>query len=122
VIDNHVISNELEQYYVPGFVKIRTDVLTIIPDYITAHNTMDHYPIFSQYNLEGSVTSVPNISAIQLGIITFPNPFNEELNIKATKTLTEVQLKLMNVEGQILNAQHYDTIASGSTIRPVLPT
>jgi hypothetical protein len=83
---------------------------------------MEHYPIFSQYNLEGSVTSVPNISATQLGIITFPNPFNEELNIKATKTLTEVQLKLMNVEGQILNAQHYDTIASGSTIRPVLPT
>jgi hypothetical protein len=122
VVDNHVISNELEQYYVPGSVKIRTDVLTIIPDYITAHNTSDHYPVFSQYNLAGIVTAVPNISTSELGIVAFPNPFKEELNLKATKNLTQIQMKLMNMQGQILNTQHYNIISAGSTIHPALPS
>lgn len=121
VIDNHVISNELEQYYVAGSAKIRTDVVTIVPDYVTAHTTSDHYPVFSQYNL-GVTTAVPNVTASELGIITFPNPFKEQLNIKATKTLTQVQMKLMNVQGQILNTQYYNIIASGSTVQPTLPS
>jgi hypothetical protein len=121
VIDNHVISNELEEYYVPGSVKIRTDVTTIIPDYITAHNTSDHYPVFSKYNLTGAVTSVPNISASELGIITFPNPFAGEINIRAMKTLTQVQLKLINMQGQVLSEQQINRIIEGATIQPHFP-
>jgi Secretion system C-terminal sorting domain len=122
VIDNHIISNELEQYYVPGSAKIRTDVTTIIPDYITAHNTSDHYPVFSQYNLAGVFTSVPNISATELGIITFPNPFKGEINIKATKSLTQVQLKIINMQGQVLSEQQFTRIAEGTIVQPYLPS
>ncbi|MFZ1534117.1 MAG: endonuclease/exonuclease/phosphatase, partial [Chitinophagaceae bacterium] len=44
VIDNHVISNEVVPFYVLNSAQIRTDVTTIVPDYVTAHNTSDHYP------------------------------------------------------------------------------
>ena len=121
VVDNHVISNEVTPFYVLNSAKVRTDVTTIVPDYITAHNTSDHYPVFSQYSLAGIITSVPAISANELGLKVSPNPFYGELRITATKTLNNVRLRLLNAQGQVIGTQSYGTITTGSTVKPVFP-
>lgn len=121
VIDNHIISNELEPFYIPGSAKIRTDVTSIVPDYVTAHNTSDHYPVFSNYNLAGVVTGVQNVDANALGIKVTPNPFSQNLAITATKPLTQVRLQLFNLQGQLILEQAYGSLPGGSVIRPVLP-
>jgi hypothetical protein len=122
VVDNHVISNEMVPYYVLNTAQIRTDITNVVPDYVTAHNTSDHYPVFSKYNLAGVVTSVPNVTASELGIIAFPNPFIGEMNIRATKRLTQVQLKLFNIQGQVLAEQKADLINVGAPLQPRLPS
>lgn len=121
VIDNHVISNEVEAYYVLNSAQIKTDVITVIPDYVSAHNTSDHYPVFSKYSLAGIITGVPNVTANELGIKVYPNPFTQNIYITASKTLTNVQLKLVNMHGQILNTRSYGFIAAGSTVQPSFP-
>jgi hypothetical protein len=121
VVDNHVISNEMEPFYVLNSAKIRTDITTVVPDYITAHNTSDHYPVFSKYSLTGLVTAVPVISLAEMGIIVFPNPFINGINIRTTKRLNNVQLKLINMQGQILSTQSYGIINAGSSIQPAFP-
>jgi hypothetical protein len=122
VIDNHVISNEVTPYYVPGSAKVMTDVTTIVPDYVTAHNTSDHYPVFSKYNLAGVVTGIINISPDVLGIKVFPNPFASSLNVKATKTLTNVNIQLINIQGQVMSKQSFGMIPAGSIVKPSMPS
>ena len=121
VIDNHVISNEVVPFYVLNSAQIRTDVTSVIPDYVTAHNTSDHYPVFSKYSLAGIITSVPNVTPNELGIKVYPNPFTQNIYITAAKTLTNVQLKLVNMQGQVLNILSYGFIAAGSTVQPSFP-
>lgn len=121
VIDNHVISNEVGGYYIQGSAQIRTDVTTIVPDYVTAHNTSDHYPVFSKYNLNGVVTGLPNVTAETFGIKVYPNPYIGDLTISATKTINNVQFSLYNILGQLVNQQKAGTITAGTTFKPVLP-
>jgi Secretion system C-terminal sorting domain len=121
VIDNHIISNEVEAYYVLNSAAIRTDVITQVPDYITAHNTSDHYPVFSKYSLAGIITSVSNVTANELGIKVYPNPFTQNIYITASKRLTNVQLRLVNMEGQVLSTGSYGIIAAGSTVQLSFP-
>lgn len=118
VVDNHVISNELTPFYVLNSAKVRTDVTLVVPDYITAHNTSDHYPVFSQYSLAGIITSVPTVSPTELGIKIFPNPFTEELAITTTKTINNVRLRLLSAQGQVLGTQSYEIISAGTTMKP----
>ena len=121
VIDNHVISNEAKSFYVPASAQVRTDVTTIVPDYVTAHNTSDHYPVFSKYNLNGVVTSLPNVTAETFGIKVYPNPYIGDLTISATKTINNVQFSLYNILGQLVNQQKAGIITAGTTFKPVLP-
>ncbi|HEX7846206.1 MAG TPA: T9SS type A sorting domain-containing protein [Chitinophagaceae bacterium] len=121
VIDNHVISNEVVPFYVLNSVQIRTDITSVVPDYVTAHNTSDHWPVFSKYNLSGVITSVPNVPITEAGINAYPNPFIAELNIKAAKTLNNVQLNWMNMQGQVIHSQFYNRINAGSIIQPSIP-
>ncbi len=121
VIDNHIISNEIVPFYVLGSAQIRTDVTSVVPNYVTAHNTSDHYPVFSKYSLAGIITSVPSVTPAELGIKVSPNPFTADVTITASKTLTNVQLILFNAEGQQLNRQTIGMIAAGSYVQPALP-
>jgi hypothetical protein len=118
VIDNHIISNEVKPFYIPGSAKIRTDITSVVPDYITAHNTSDHYPVFSRYSLDGVVTSITSVSANELGIKVSPNPFLHKINITSSKTLNNVHLKLININGQIVSSQTFGIINAGSSIQP----
>jgi hypothetical protein len=124
VIDNHIISDEAMTYYIPGSAKIRSDVVAVIPDYVSAHNTSDHWPVISQYNLAGVITGIPQVSATELGIITYPNPFHSELNIKATKSLFNLKAELIDVSGKIIYTYTFDHISPGTNKSlqvPVLP-
>lgn len=121
VIDNHVISNEITPYYIPGSAQIRTDVTSIIPDYVTAHNTSDHYPVFSKYNLAGVITSVPNVSPNELGIFISPNPFENNLHIKASKQLSKIRLDLFDSQGQVVKSFFVNYLMRGSYLDLSMP-
>lgn len=121
VVDNHVISNEVEPFYVPGSAQIRTDITSVVPDYVTAHNTSDHYPVFSQYNLAGVVTGLPVVTANELGIMAFPNPFTNAVAIKATKNLANIKLQLYNLQGELINTQTLGMITAGSVVQLSFP-
>lgn len=120
VIDNHVISASAYSFYVPNSVRIRTDVTTVVSNY-TSNNTSDHYPVYSQYNIAGIVSGLPNITPNEMGIAVYPNPFNQIIYLQATKTLTNVQMKVYNSAGQMLNTQFYSLIREGAVIQPPIP-
>jgi hypothetical protein len=121
VIDNHVISNELTPIYIPGSAQIKTDVTSVVPDYVSAHNTSDHYPVFSKYNLAGVITGLPNVTPTELGIKVGPNPFLKELFLAANKTLNGLQVKLIHGNGQVVFQMKYGRLLAGQVIKPVLP-
>jgi hypothetical protein len=121
VVDNHVISNEMVPYYVLNTVQIRTDITNAVPDYVTTQNTSDHWPVFSKYNLSGVITSVPNVSPAELGVIAFPNPVEGPLHLRATKTLSNVSLQLIDMQGQVLGEERIAFMQNGTTIQPKLP-
>jgi len=121
VIDNHVISNEVVPFYVLGSAQIRTDVTSVVTDYITAHNTSDHFPVFSKYSLAGIITSVPSVTPAELGIKISPNPFADRIILTASKTLNNVQLTLFSADGQYIQQQLYGMITAGSAIQPGFP-
>jgi len=123
VVDNHVISNEAELMYVPGSAQIRTDITTVIPDYVTAHTVSDHYPVFSKYNLS-VLTAVTDINRDQYCIQVYPNPFAATVNIQSLKTVNNVTVRLVNVYGQVLYQQLIGVLHAGSSVllpAPSLP-
>ncbi len=121
VIDNHVISNEVFPYYISGSAMIRTDVTQVVPDYISAHNTSDHFPVFSGYNLAGTVTGLPVVPASELGVNLFPNPFADKLFIKATRNLKDIRLSLYAPDGRLVFQHPIDRLSEGASIRLQLP-
>ncbi|MBK9381934.1 MAG: T9SS type A sorting domain-containing protein [Chitinophagaceae bacterium] len=121
VVDNHAISNEVVAYYVLNSAQIRTDVTTVVPNYVTAHNTSDHYPVFSKYSLAGIITGLPVINPTEFGIRVSPNPFNQTVTITATKSLNNVQIRLINMQGQVISSQLYGMMPAGSSFQPSFP-
>ena len=121
VVDNHAISNEVVAYYVLNSAQIRTDVTTVVPNYVTAHNTSDHYPVFSKYSLAGIITGLPVINPTEFGIRVSPNPFNQTVTISATKALNNVQIRLINMQGQVISSQLYGMMPAGSSFQPSFP-
>ena len=114
VIDNHVISNEAMTFYIPGSAKIRTDVTAVVPDYVSAHNTSDHWPVSSNYNLAGVITGIPDIPLTESGIISYPNPFRGDINLKTTKQISNLTVELTDLSGRSILVAHYNIMAAGS--------
>lgn len=121
VIDNHAISNEVTAYYVLNSAQIRTDVTTVVPDYVTAHNTSDHYPVFSKFSLAGIITGLPVVNPTEFGIKVSPNPFSQTITLTATKAVTNLQLRLINIQGQVISSQSVGMMTVGSTVQPSFP-
>lgn len=120
VVDNHVISNEFTPFYVLHSAKIRNDITAVVPDYITTHNTSDHYPVFSQFSLEGLITGLPPvITPDAFGIQVNPNPFGAVLRLTATKPLTNLQIRLVNMQGQVMLSSNIGSLNSGTSYAPV---
>jgi len=47
VIDHQVANGRMDSMYIRGSAAIRKDVVSVVPDYITAQNTSDHWPVSS---------------------------------------------------------------------------
>ena len=122
VIDNHVISNEVTPFYVPNSAKVRTDVTTVVPDYVTAANTSDHYPVFSQYDLSGAVSAVTSSPAAAFGISLFPNPGKSQYSLKSTKSIPASNARLFNATGQLIWNGTIPRMNAGGTYSLPLPT
>jgi hypothetical protein len=120
VIDNHVISNELVPFYVPQSASVRTDVLSQVQNYDVT--TSDHYPIYSQFNFAGVNTGLPVVSPAVLKITTYPNPFTRGLEISFERSLQEVTLQLMDIQGRVYFSQQYKRINAGTLLKPELPS
>lgn len=118
VIDNHVISNEVMPYFIRSSVKIMTDVVTQVSDYVTAQNTSDHYPVLSRYDLNGTIlTSIPTISLSAAGIDAWPNPVKGALYLRSDKMLSHVQFRIHDAQGRLVREEKMDRWQSGSPIR-----
>lgn len=114
VVDNHVISNEAANAYIPNSARILVDVRNLVADY--GNTTSDHYPVFSQYNLSGIVTGITNVTPGFLQITASPNPFRNLLTIQAGKQLSNVILQLFDGNGRLIKTEARKFIAAGSTI------
>ncbi|MBS1654938.1 MAG: T9SS type A sorting domain-containing protein [Bacteroidetes bacterium] len=114
VIDNHIISNEGEPYYIAGSAQIRTDVTSVVSNYLS-NNTSDHYPVFSQYNLTGVVTSVSDVPSNILQVSAYPNPFTNSIFLKTGKPLSKVHIQLTDITGRILYTQYFKALNADNT-------
>ncbi|HVU56449.1 MAG TPA: choice-of-anchor J domain-containing protein [Puia sp.] len=48
VIDNVILSDSMNRYYLPASATVRSDVATLVTNY--GSTTTDHYPVFTQYS------------------------------------------------------------------------
>lgn len=114
VIDNHVISNEVAPFYIPNSAKVRTDVTTIVPDYVSAHNTSDHYPVFSQYDLSGIISGINNLTPQAFGLSLYPNPGRTQYWLKSTKNIPASSIQLYGLNGQMIWSGSVPRLSAGS--------
>lgn len=115
VVDNHVISNEAFLYYLAGSAQIRTDITTVVPDYVTEHNTSDHWPVFSKYNLAGVPTGLPTVEPLVFGLRFSPNPFDHLIQVKANRELANLYLRIFNAQGQVISALSRERLTAGAS-------
>lgn len=100
VIDNHIISNEVAPFYIPGSARVVTDVTSVVPDFVTGRQTSDHYPVLSRYNLNGHVvTSLPYLSPAAAGIHLWPNPARQQASLRFDRAQRSLQLELYDAAG-----------------------
>jgi endonuclease/exonuclease/phosphatase family metal-dependent hydrolase len=106
VIDHQVINKKMDSMYVPASADIRTDVVNVVPDYLT-RNTSDHYPVSSRYTIINGDTSVvvinppppPPPPVAFTGFKVWPNPFQQSIIFRSGKDLTGVTITLYNSLG-----------------------
>jgi endonuclease/exonuclease/phosphatase family metal-dependent hydrolase len=118
VVDNHMISNEVMPFFIRSSVKIKTDVVTQVSDYVTAKNTSDHYPVLSRYDLNGTIlTSLPVLSFSAAGITAWPNPVRTDLYLRSDKLQSHVQFRIHDAQGRLVLEEKMDRWQSGSSLR-----
>lgn len=103
MVDNHVISDEAASVYIRGSVKVVTDVTSQVPDFATARNTSDHYPIWSRYDLGGDVlTSLPPLSFVGSGLRLGPNPASDLVRLTTERPRSATEVVLFDFNGRTL--------------------
>jgi hypothetical protein len=104
VVDNHVISNEVAPGYIANSASIRTDVVPLVVQY--AATTSDHYPVLSQYNLNGITTGIfyPGLTGMEIKL--FPNPVQDKLMVTSSGLLKDVNIRITDMTGQVLINQN----------------
>ena len=118
VVDNHMISNEVMPFFIRSSVKIKTDVVTQVSDYVTAKNTSDHYPVLSRYDLNGSIlTSVSVLPIAAAGISAWPNPVRTEIFLRSEKMLIGVDIRIHDAMGRMVWEEKIDRWNAGVSHR-----
>lgn len=103
MVDNHVISNEAASLYMIGSAKVVTEVTSQVPDYATARNTSDHYPIWSRYDLGGDVlTALPSLTFAEAGMRMGPNPATDRVFLRTEKTRHDVEVSVYDFVGRLV--------------------
>lgn len=105
IVDNHIISNELSPVFIAGSTKVLTDVVQVVPDYVTAKGTSDHFPVMSRYDLDGTLpTSVPAVTLAEAGLRAWPNPADRSLHIRSSELIRDVRLRVLSLGGTEVQA------------------
>ncbi|MFN5640780.1 MAG: T9SS type A sorting domain-containing protein [Sphingobacteriales bacterium] len=122
VVDNQIISNEVIPFYIPGSARVVTNVTTIVPDFITADQTSDHYPVISHYDLRGNiVTSISTISATAAGVRLWPNPAPKQFQLSFNKPEKKIIVELYDQQGRIVYSNPLSDIKPGIPIQINIP-
>jgi hypothetical protein len=113
IVDNHIISNEMVPVFIASSPKVLTDVVQVVPDYVTAENTSDHFPVLSRYDLNGTIlTSLPVLTLAEAGLKAWPNPALRTLHLRSAEPMRDVRLRILSLSGAVVHA---------ATIRQWLP-
>jgi len=98
VVDHLVISNELEDLYVPGSVRLVRAVESWISDY--ANTTSDHYPLLSRFLMPtGGVTAITNYDPSEIKLVIKGNPAIRQLNGDFIPSAGTISLEVYNIDG-----------------------
>jgi hypothetical protein len=98
VVDHLVISNELEDLYVPGSVRLVRAVESWISDY--ANTTSDHYPLLSRFLMPtGGVTAITNYDPSEIKLVIKGNPAIRQLNGNFIPSAGTISMEVYNIDG-----------------------
>ena len=115
MIDHNIISSSLLSSYISNSAKVRTDVTTPIPDYLS-NNTSDHYPIYVRFNF-GTATAVTPVNNDPNLLTLLGNPVQQQIRFMFNKNIKgRLQIQLMDLNGQMLQQQAAEQISKGQII------
>jgi len=98
VVDHLIISNELEDLYIPGSVRLVRTVESWISDY--ANTTSDHYPLFSRFLMPtGGVTAITNYDPSEIKLSIKGNPVIRQLNVDVLPAAGTLSTEVYNMSG-----------------------
>jgi hypothetical protein len=98
VVDHLVISNELEDLYIPGSVRLVRAVESWITDY--ANTTSDHYPLLSRFLMPtGGVTAISNYDPSEIKLSIKGNPVVRQLKVDFLPAAGTISLEVYNISG-----------------------
>ena len=98
VVDHLVISNELEDLYIPGSVRLVRAVESWITDY--ANTTSDHYPLLSRFLMPtGGVTAITNYDPSEIKLSIKGNPVVRQLKVDFLPAAGTISLEVYNISG-----------------------
>jgi hypothetical protein len=117
IVDNHIISNELAPVFISSSPKVLTDVTQVVPDYVTAENTSDHFPVLSRFDLNGTVlTSLPAITLAEAGLRAWPNPVSQALHLRSAEAMRDVRVRILSLTGAEVHALSIRQWLPGATV------
>jgi endonuclease/exonuclease/phosphatase family metal-dependent hydrolase len=119
VIDHHLVSNEIYPYYVMQSARVRTDVTTVVPDFVTMRTTSDHYPVSSVYRTD-ILTSITTMD-INRASFVYPIPFNSSLVFQAREQFLNASFSIIDMNGRVLYQKHNQTVHAGDQLTLLLP-
>jgi hypothetical protein len=115
MIDHNIISSSLLGSYISNSAKVRTDVSTVIPNYLT-NNTSDHYPIYVRFNF-GTATAVTPVNNDPNLLTVLGNPVHQQIRFMFNKNVNgRLQIQLMDLNGQMLQQQVAEQVVKGQVI------
>jgi hypothetical protein len=99
VVDHLVISNELEDLYIPGSVRLVRSVESWIADY--ANTTSDHYPLLSRFLMpSGGVTAIANYDPMEIRLSIKGNPAVRQLYLECLPATGKLGLEVYTIRGE----------------------
>ncbi|WP_303311693.1 choice-of-anchor J domain-containing protein [Hymenobacter sp. BT730] len=99
IIDHVVVSNEMNQFYLAGSARIRTDVADLVDDY--GNTTTDHYPVMTRFNTANIALPTKQQVALNRQLSVFPNPASTAVRLQLASAGTKpVRLQVSSVDGR----------------------